>query len=710
MTLATSLSVQKMPGRSVEHREADALTLRAIAQAAVSVELFTIPLYMGALYSIYGMHQITGEREDFYAGRWWPGLAPTAPREGKQLTSNQWAFNLIFSVFIEEMLHLQMAANIASAIGVCPIFTGSPLQTNNYGWQCYGPNETMIPHIVDLRDTTKYDKVTVNIAALTINQVDLFRAIEEPEPEKEEDVRKNFKDDPDSKYVINSPRANHSPVPFDKNKNWKEPWKPGKTVEETVKILPMFGTIGSMYQCYLDYMSLPYDDGTTLWDYVFTPEGQQNDMFNLKPELRIAYPQGEYGFTRALTGISSNNADAFRAVKDMMNAITDQGEGNMLKLRPPEEMVGYAAVEEKYRADRGALEQYYPSYDETGKKMELSAHAVARCDNDGTDHYERFGELLERLKAQKEIKTWEDWPLGGEKDITTWEDWHRTHKNTGNGPWKGKYLQPEGDTTKANKYGVPCADDIAAAMNKIHHDQKMYKRISQAAVGSIAGITTVLNDYWAKPDVTFPYPSMVGSGDRLAICWALFGKAPDLSSDIDPVKPGTLYHACQSLDFQKPETDEKGHACAQVAVFHSCRGSNKCMAQGGCGFVQQSNVHPPGQTSQQPPFLYSAPGDNQCAAYGGCAVPISDSQILPKEGVMELFDFDVKEPTPQPLLNAKGEPLTISFTRGEKVYDVAYRAYREVMKKRQEKDSAVQVPPEQLPKPSNLRLAFPPST
>ena len=712
MTRPISADISKRGPRSVKHREEDALTLRAIAQAAVDVELFTIPLYMSTLYSIQGMHQITGKDEDFYAGRWWPGLVPTAPPAGnnpadsglsdyawaaQKLTGNQWAFNLIFSVFIEEMLHLQIAANIASVIGMTPKFTNlSP--PPSYGWACYGPDKTVIPHIVDLRDTKEYAEVKVNIAALTTEQVNLFLAIEAPEKE----AHANIKDDCRGKYALNHTSSNLTPVPFDKN--WNKNWKPDKTVEKTVTKLPRFGTIGSMYQCYLDYMSLPYDDGTTLWQYVFTP--QQNDMFNLTPALRKDHPEGEYpGFKRTLTETS------FDLVKNMMDAITDQGEGSTLKLRKPEEFGFYGAVMESYQADRKALETYYPSYDETGKKMKLSAHAAARCDNDGTDHYERFEELLKRLKDKN---------TAADKKITTWVDWHRDRDHD-HDRWKAedlqpkstKDLQPETDKKGAEDHKVclPSAEDIAKAMNRIRDNKNMRALISQAAVGSIAGITTVLDEYWAKPDVTFPYPSMVGSGDRMSICWALFGEAPDLSRGIGSADANTLQHACQSLDFHNHETDKKGYQCAEVAVFHSCRGSNKCMAQGGCGFVQQSNVHPPGQTSDQPPPLYSAPGDNKCNAYGGCAVPISASQVLSKEGVMELFDFDVNDrPTAKPLLDTEGKPVTITFEKGEKVYDVAYRAYREVMKKRHESNPEVKVPAERPSDPSDLRLVFPPST
>jgi hypothetical protein len=115
--------------------------LRAIAQAAVDVELFTIPLYMTSLYSIQGMHAITGQGNDFYQGRLWPGSKTSA----NPVTANEQAFNLVFSVFIQEMLHLQMAANMATVLGVSPNFTDTALQDDRHGWTCYGPDQQRHP-------------------------------------------------------------------------------------------------------------------------------------------------------------------------------------------------------------------------------------------------------------------------------------------------------------------------------------------------------------------------------------------------------------------------------------------------------------------------------------------------------------------------------------------------------------------------------------
>ena len=126
--------------RDLGFKDVDIAAISAIAQAAIDVELFTIPLYMTSLYSIQGMHQITSQGNDFYKGRLWPGPAPSADPK----TANEKAFNIIFSVFIQEMLHLQLASNIATAIGVTPTYTGPALQNADHGWICYGPTLTVI--------------------------------------------------------------------------------------------------------------------------------------------------------------------------------------------------------------------------------------------------------------------------------------------------------------------------------------------------------------------------------------------------------------------------------------------------------------------------------------------------------------------------------------------------------------------------------------
>jgi len=140
--------------------------VQKMVQAAVSLEEFTIPLYMCSMYSLVGTHQITSKNA-FYRGVWYPGNAITAnpgkwvydnpkynvkdkipiyeaqdtadPNRVLFRKSNNIAFNLIYKIFIEEMLHLQMAANLAKILGVTPSFTNEDLiDTPSYAWTYFG--------------------------------------------------------------------------------------------------------------------------------------------------------------------------------------------------------------------------------------------------------------------------------------------------------------------------------------------------------------------------------------------------------------------------------------------------------------------------------------------------------------------------------------------------------------------------------------------
>jgi hypothetical protein len=662
-TILRQVSASAKIPRDPAKMATDKAALRAIAQAAVEVELFTIPLYLTALYSIQGMHQITSKGNEFYKGRLWPGAATTAtPR-----TANEKAFNIIFSVLIQEMLHLQLASNMATAIGVNPDFTSSDLQSKTHGWTCYGPGITIIPHIIDLKDTTASSQIQVNLGPVSRDQLELFLAIEQPEA----DARRDIRDDKRAKYF---PK-----VPF-------EHWKAGDP-------LPLFGTIGWMYQCYLDYLHLEYTDGKHLWDEVYNPAGQQNDLFNNFDGS--SHPMREFmGFESTIALTYSDIA--FKQMADMMDAITDQGEGSILKERVL--TASLQAVEERYQPSLTALKSDYPDFTDTGE-LTTSADAVARFGNDNKDHYNRFKEVLDSVDS-----------------VVTWAAWHKQH-----GPWMASDLLMPGYSPPADSK-IPAPADIAAALNAMSDDpdQDRYKLLSQAAIGAIAGVTTVLDKYWnatvqSGSPVTFPFPSMAGSGDRLAICWAVFGEAPDLSIGLAPPEKDTLYHSCQALDYTAPPSSAGSNRCAPVQVFHSCRGSNSCRAQGGCGFVQLTtgggSCHGMLSTGTAigtrsfgtgcNPFAggpYSAPGDNKCGTFGGCAVPISASQLFPKSGQMQLFKFEregtggwTSVPIDTPLL----------FRVGDNVHDVAWAAYKKVMGL----DDKTPAPP-----PNLLRLAFPPST
>ena len=668
---------QTITGRSLDHLEADKNAARRIAQMAVNVELFTIPLYMTSLYSLQGMHEINSSDNQFYKGRQWPGMATTA----EPGSANERAFNTIFSVFIQEMLHLQLASNVALAIGVTPDYTKSALFGDHNNWTCYGPDKHMIPGIVDLRDTTTYENIPVNLGPLDETTIDLFLAIEESHETASTNLKPVFRK-PDGKYFPT--------VPF---RNWT------KTSTE----LPLFGTIRAMYQAYYDYLHLTYQDGSKLFDHMYVGGDKlsQGDLFNKRssthmaefPDIHLTIPKG------------TSAADALPMVLDMMNAITDQGEGSQLKSRT----AGAGAlgdVLQPYQPDAEALNSNYPSFNADSQPTP-SADAAARVDNGGQDHYERFLEIKTKLL----------------KDIETWKDWHDAGHR-----WSAKDLISNEHDNADNPHPLPTADRIADALNEMKDKAGVYKPlISKAASGAIYGITSKLEAFFQQGKA-FPYPSMVGSGDRMAIFWAVFGEAPDLSLPLDELDTSShLYHACQGLALDPSAAITGLDGLPVVDVFHTCKGSNACRTQGGCGFVHDADQSGGGgcggscshvALSQNDPEYagnlcgaptppkdngpYSAPGDNKCSSFGGCAVPISASQMLPKDGQMKLFAFEKGQDGYHSTALDKDDWLT--FSKGELVYDVAWKAYQTAAK------AMGQTPPESPPEPSIVRLAFPPST
>lgn len=686
-------------GRQSSDFDTDKAALSALIQTAVNVELFTIPLYMTSLYSIQGMHQITGNNT-LYQGRKWPGLAPTFKPGGPDLGNikeNALAFNTIFSVFVEEMLHLQLASNLANALGVTPVFTQmSPAP--GYGWTVYDKNSTILPGIIDFKDCkpvwpeptsgkapVHYKDMRVKLDELNQSQNELFLAIEAPE----EDAIGRIKPEYYAKYIHTAP--------------FKD-WQVGDA-------LPMLGSIGLMYQLIWDYLGITYDDNTTLFEKVYSPGALQQDVFNASSP---GHPYREYqGFETTIDGWVPEKAK--EVVFKLISAITDQGEGSGIKRTIAKSAFGLQAVQPDYQASELALETNYPSFTDAGKQAP-SSHAYARVDNDKKDHYERFLDIRADLESNK---------------IVTWPTWHKTS----GGKWKAEDLKtPDYDK---NKYPLPKAEDIAGALNRLNdpsgtgnpNDPKRlanYKQFCEIATGAIAGITSVLDNYWKSSSVGFPFPSMGGSGDRLMMCWAVFGQVPDLSVPVQQKQKKALYHACQGIDYTDAKIDNH---CASAEIYHNCRGSNSCKGEGGCGFVQQvgeskscgssvmslKNAGPLCGGPKPPQPMYSAPSDNLCASFGGCAVPISASQIYPVisqtggrqivSGIMELNDFVKQSDGSYSTVPLPAGENMITFNTGELVHDIAWNSYVAVLASRNPP-----VPAPEKPVTSDIRMAFPPST
>ncbi|QOZ82423.1 hypothetical protein DXT74_04690 [Chromobacterium sp. Rain0013] len=117
-------------------------------QAAVDVELWTIPLYLTTLYSIQGLN--SGNQQAY----------PTTAK-------------LIESVVIQEMLHLELISNLCNALGYSP----------QYPFPTYEAAEG-IPFLKpDV--PPKYAGYQVKLGPLDINQLKLFCVIELPAPPRQ---------------------------------------------------------------------------------------------------------------------------------------------------------------------------------------------------------------------------------------------------------------------------------------------------------------------------------------------------------------------------------------------------------------------------------------------------------------------------------------------------------------------------------------------
>ena len=120
-------------------------------QHALDLELWTIPLYLTALYSIKDLPKT--KHEDF-------------PETAK----------LIFSVVIQEMLHAEIVCNLSNALGYSPKFK-CPVYDESKGIPFIHPPHHLLPD-----DLKGYQ---VKLQALNKESLQLFCAIELPHPKEE---------------------------------------------------------------------------------------------------------------------------------------------------------------------------------------------------------------------------------------------------------------------------------------------------------------------------------------------------------------------------------------------------------------------------------------------------------------------------------------------------------------------------------------------
>lgn len=666
---------QKRTKHDPKHYAADAHALRCIAEVAMNVELFTIPLYMNALYSLKGFHQLTFGDTDIYQGRQWPGLEPTAEPEN----ANEEAFNSVFGIFIQEMFHLEIAMNLASAIGVEPNLQNL-LMDQAHGWTCYGPDKHVIPFVFDLRDSKDPDvrKLTVELGPMDSDRLQLFTVIEQPEDtEKQGWARDLSGGERGWRYL---PYLESRRIP-----GWKE--------DSRITDLPLFGTITNLYHSYAFYAGLTYDDGDDrpLIERLFDEEkskgrGYQAAMFN--STTQPGHPYAEFPKVKTTFEGVEKGKVYDRAVW-MMAAIVDQGEGHPLEITDDKHKGGaptsfvnmaglvddYQDVEIEHQPDKRSMNEDYPSFDDQGDgKSPPSDDSEARYDERKDAHYERFVELLEKVDG-----------------LETWACSAEAAKQR---KWKASHFKRKGYVQRADDPNTPA--QIATSMNNLAAagaTSPEFETMSRIATGALYGVVQSIEQFWRPQERKYDLPlgAMRASFGRFSVMWALYGRGPDLSKGIgiDPDDRRRLYNACRGLALDGPGDND----CASPQAYHTCTGANSCMGQGACGTVRpdcdelQTKPLGPCTTSSGGPLdkVYSAPAAHQCKALGGCAVPISASQRLrigkvpfkendgqaPPRARMNLYTFERVDGRFQP-----DDLESFRFHFGDSVYATAWKAYR----------------------------------
>lgn len=128
-------------------------------QKAVYLELWTIPLYLTAAYSL----QVPG-----CSAQHPPALQPVRSPKNPNRSREQVAFNHIYSIAVQEMLHLELASNLFIALfgakGHSPKFTGE-----------WAPSYGHFPPWIGV-------KASIDLAAVSDAQMSLLATVETPEP------------------------------------------------------------------------------------------------------------------------------------------------------------------------------------------------------------------------------------------------------------------------------------------------------------------------------------------------------------------------------------------------------------------------------------------------------------------------------------------------------------------------------------------------
>ncbi|MCA8994856.1 MAG: hypothetical protein KDA88_22955 [Planctomycetaceae bacterium] len=606
--------------RKAEWLEHDKKMVRGLVQLGVGVELFTIPLYMTALYSIPG-------RKVYDDGSVFPYMGPTEnyPLKGE---AAQKAYNLIYSVYIQEMLHMQLAMNILNIIGGKPDLSSpvpyppNPAQphwipclgnlpglldwdTNSPAWKSLSPETQQA--ITELRaKTNSFRDTKAELGPLDSNQIDLFLAIELPDDYSASAV----------KYSVNNRKPGEGFHPEN-----KDPFQPDQYVGmdfeyEGVKIPVDFGGIKNLYDIISAMLGFTYENsgGKTLFAYCYEeaalnallPQSSGQPGGNQGKIVQINYFGGQinydtYHMTLELTPGASVE-QALAEVVNMVDGIISQGEGSSLD--------GHNFVSPDYVPGDG------------GNSPDVDALW------DAYSHFARFEYVQSMVE---EIETWPKWyEKNKEQGPWTWEDLvaDPIAFQPGNLPASMQTLKSQA-LDKATAYNG--GFDPGTSDPRLNKPLK--ELLNDVLNGTYGRFLNTLQQLWTGTlKSSFPYGAMQAISSRVSAVYAA-GGLPEFKVS-NPPEPQE-YHACQGLNLNIDsngtvfESASIGLSDCSTAVMHTCANTNSCSRQGGCGY----NAFPQDQPEN---YKYNfIPGENgilpnktSAVGTGGCGAPIPASQIL----------------------------------------------------------------------------------
>lgn len=336
--------------RTTQHRKADKETLQALIQLAAAVELFTIPLYMTSLYSIAGMKAQTDGTVVPYIG---PNDAYTM-----QGLHAQRSYNSIYSVYIQEMLHLQLAMNIGNVLGADMKLTQPvyPPNENDDNWiPCLGKLANLNP-----KKYPEFADITAKLGPLDKNAIDLFLAIELP----------------DDDSLVAAPDV------------------PLTCAPEGVDSLT-FGGIGNLYDTIEKYLDFVYtdDNNSTLFEHCYREalSNAQNTVTGKITQVNQFAGGSSYSHMTLQVTDGATATLALGQVKDMINGIVSEGEGS--------KKTNFNFVSPNYQPDSGG---------------DIPA-------NDLWDAYSHFARFEEVKSIYQDVSTWPKW-RGDKTSPWKWQD------------------------------------------------------------------------------------------------------------------------------------------------------------------------------------------------------------------------------------------------------------------------------------------------